>query len=205
MKYKELKKFHQLIQEDLQYERSVCKKGCTYCCTQSVELWQLEIKSIKEFIVNILPENIKKQLKENTRKWLDFYYDYIKDIEDVTLEDITVELNNVMVERNIKCPLLINNACSLYARRPISCRTYYESRSNTFCEKNPLEVKGNKGTELQFHLVAFFETDPDTYLYPINFVLAEIFFPEEEIEMAKRLREDFNGEMKKMIEKKRIF
>lgn len=202
MKYKELKKFHKAIDEELQFEKTVCKKCCNYCCYQSVELFSIEISSIKEFIVKILPDTIKKQLKQNTRKWLDFYYEYISQYQDLNLEHITVELNNVMVEKNIPCPFLINNICSIYSRRPISCRTYIQTQSVLNCKQNPLRNDDNKGRELHLYMATFFQTYSEVYLYPINFVLAEIFFPEEEVPMAKNLRENFNKEMLKLAKSK---
>lgn len=201
MKLKDLKMFYQAIETELKDEESVCKKGCHYCCYQSVELFSVEIKEITKFIRDILPTAVKQQLKKNIREWMDIYNDYVMNIPDPTIEDITVKLNEVLAENEISCPFLIQNKCSIYSRRPIACRTHFESKDLQKCKDNYLYTADNKGMRFQMALVNFFCQNKSVYLYPINFVLASIFYPNEEIVMSERLKNNFQEEMTRIAKK----
>ncbi len=89
-----------------------CKKGCSWCCSQPVftnewEAGYLRFFMMKNFTSHKLNEIKKKADNKNA---------------------ITSKLSRKEILRTrISCPFLENNACSVYAARPLACRIYLSS------------------------------------------------------------------------------
>ena len=83
-----------------------CKKGCTDCCEKGeYPFSRLEAEYLMYGFVN-LPKEIKSEIRKN-------------------ISELKIAKRNFNGERFLyKCPFLINNACALYERRGIVCRTF---------------------------------------------------------------------------------
>jgi hypothetical protein len=97
-----------------------CAKGCAWCCTSYVSVTTLEAIYLIAYIrANFSPEEIET-LKERTaqaaqrRRGLD---------------------SNAQEALRLFCPLLKENACSVYAARPLMCRGW-TSRDANICRTN---------------------------------------------------------------------
>lgn len=89
-----------------------CKKGCSWCCYQSVMVLPQEAIFLNNFIKeNKSSEEIAsfKLQAENKNK-------------------VTSELNAAeFLHRKIKCPFLVDNKCAVYDARPMGCRLFLSS------------------------------------------------------------------------------
>lgn len=97
-----------------------CTKGCAWCCTSYVSVTTLEVIFLTTFLrANFSPEEIET-LKERTaqsakrRRGLDA---------------------NAQEALRLFCPLLKEDACSVYAARPLMCRGW-TSRDADICRMN---------------------------------------------------------------------
>jgi Fe-S-cluster containining protein len=86
-----------------QSEYICCKEGCSGCCeVGDYPFTQLEMMYLMEGFKN-LPTEIKIQVKSNLDK---------------------IKQNRFSTHLFYKCPFLINNRCSVYKYRGITCRTF---------------------------------------------------------------------------------
>jgi Fe-S-cluster containining protein len=96
-----------------------CRKGCSCCCWQPVFALTNEVLYLKEYIQNNFSEpeieRILAKAKEKEKK-----------LQGLSTEDI---LNS-----KFPCPLLKDDACSVYPARPMACRIYLSLDFNS-CQK----------------------------------------------------------------------
>lgn len=88
---------------DEQSKHICCKKGCSECCEiGDYPFTQQEMMYLMEGFKN-LPIEIKTAVKNNL---------------------MSIKNNRVSLHLFYKCPFLINNECSVYKYRGITCRTF---------------------------------------------------------------------------------
>lgn len=97
---------------------TACRAGCSYCCYYRVVASPLEIIAISE--------HIKGTWSQQRQEWIG---QRIADHRMAT-SHLTPEQHT---RSNIQCPFLEDNRCSIYAIRPIACRTHHEVRSVDPC------------------------------------------------------------------------
>jgi Fe-S-cluster containining protein len=87
-----------------------CRAGCTWCCYFTVDVRAAEVFSILDYVENSFT------LEERSRVWTEVRANSaeLKNLSDVE-----------RVTRNLKCPFLKSERCSIYALRPQSCRNYH--------------------------------------------------------------------------------
>lgn len=96
---------------------AICKKGCSYCCRQAVTISTWEAQRIAAAI-NRIPANVDAvaavpvdnaaQTREGTR---DSVADAMQEAQDRYA--------------GVACPFLKDDACTIYAVRPLGCRTHF--------------------------------------------------------------------------------
>lgn len=100
-----------------------CKKGCSYCCHQNVDIYPLEAKLIVDHCRNNKIDIDIGYLKEQAK---------IPGIELVFSKDYAT------------CVFLKDNVCSIYESRPIACRKYYVGTPAELCDTKKYPPPQNK-------------------------------------------------------------
>lgn len=96
-----------------------CIKGCHWCCHQAVFANSYELHYLSEKIKEDFSDN---QLNEVIAKTENKY-------------EITRKLSEEeILKYKSPCPLLSNEACSIYASRPMACRIYLSTKLTTCLE-----------------------------------------------------------------------
>ncbi|PCJ84700.1 MAG: hypothetical protein COA54_13065 [Thiotrichaceae bacterium] len=89
-----------------------CKKGCSYCCFFRVDVSANEVFAISDYMKKTLSgEEFEHQLeraKDNKTK-------------------LAMLSQSKRIVTNVACPLLVDNACSVYAMRPAMCRKIHST------------------------------------------------------------------------------
>ncbi|WP_337236810.1 YkgJ family cysteine cluster protein [Proteus faecis] len=98
-----------------------CHSGCSHCCYLRVSAYDFELISIYQYLMN----EINKSDREKILKKLSEQYEIVK--------DLSVEEHH---HRNIKCPFLIENKCSVYPVRPVSCAGYHSTKKELCIKSN---------------------------------------------------------------------
>ncbi len=87
-----------------------CRSGCTWCCHFTVDVRPAEVFRILDFVSQSLSTDeqgrVYAEVRENSR-----VIGLLAESERATL--------------NLKCPLLSQGQCVVYAARPQSCRNYH--------------------------------------------------------------------------------
>lgn len=91
-----------------------CKDGCSWCCYFSVDVRPVEVLNILEFIDNELSPAEQQRVQSEV-------------IANSLQLDQLDELERM--QRNIKCPFLVSDRCSIYAARPQTCRNYHATNA----------------------------------------------------------------------------
>jgi Fe-S-cluster containining protein len=115
---------HNLFDEQVKQDIKVssCKRGCTFCCHQNVDIWPAEAAVIVRYCEE---HNIKIDLA---------YLERQMSIDPMELPKTEVSA----------CVFLKYGDCSIYEARPIKCRTYHVSTDPDFCnlkKYGPAEYK----------------------------------------------------------------
>ncbi len=101
-----------------------CAAGCSACCSEPV----IGDRSEVEHLLRSLSESQIAVVRVKTERWL-------KNIRKTRL--LASERPNVIDYRaaNLVCPLLMDNLCSVYNRRPTSCRHHLAIGPRRKCDK----------------------------------------------------------------------
>lgn len=106
-----------------------CKAGCFWCCYEALFVSEHEVDYI---LASMTPTQIE-ELKPRLINWLECSKEMMK----LPYSDnigITYRL------ANIPCPLLVEGKCSVYATRPLGCRTFFAHSHPENCEM-PMRTK----------------------------------------------------------------
>ena len=111
--------------------RSVCKKGCYYCCKEKISITDSEWVFIKKAIQK-LSNSVKIGIKSKAANIVDalnkvnmqFDFNLVNDYDKFKEFD-EKEYNKKYLELNLRCPLLNDvNTCLIYDSRPLTCVMY---------------------------------------------------------------------------------
>lgn len=84
-----------------QYARHlVCRSGCSGCCRHHLSVFAVEAAAVRQ-AVDVLPEPLRQRLTQQAHKVLE------------------MEAHG----EPTACPMLVDDRCSIYAARPLICRT----------------------------------------------------------------------------------
>lgn len=109
---------------------SPCKKGCSYCCNQSLIIFEWEANRITDVTGR----------KQNPFKGVDF-----ERWSPQTRKQYIAQYTEV------PCPFLKNDVCSIYAARPMSCRVHLSLADDaTACD-----ILGNPGASVPYANMEF--------------------------------------------------
>ena len=107
--------------DKLKAPKGICKKGCSFCCYQIVDVFSFELSRIVKYIED---NDIKPDNKE-INKVLDLFVAEKMDHE--TFRSL-----------KIKCAFLKNDVCQIYPVRPIACKLHMQFDSVNKCKINHL-------------------------------------------------------------------
>jgi Fe-S-cluster containining protein len=92
--------------------KPACRQGCSFCCHYKVEVRAHEVFHIKDFMA--------QQLSSATQASI-----------HAELEANALQIRSLSpaehLSTNIKCPFLIDQACSIYPVRPFRCRNFHST------------------------------------------------------------------------------
>ncbi len=97
-----------------------CKKGCSFCCHQRVDIHAMEARHIVKYC-KVKGISIDKKYLQVQAKFK--------------------ALKQAYSNTHSACVFLKNGECSIYEARPIQCRKYFSSSDPIYCD---VKKKGNK-------------------------------------------------------------
>lgn len=128
-----------------------CRAGCGACCRQLVPVSEAEAFDLQN-IVEALPEprrtEIRQRFADGMKKLSES--DFFTKLEKAaaTSEKDYAGLINDYFRRQIACPFLENESCSIHASRPVACREYLVTSPPEFCS----DAEGENVENVEFFL-----------------------------------------------------
>jgi Fe-S-cluster containining protein len=125
-----------------------CRAGCMWCCYYSVDVRAVEAFAILDFVERTFTPEQKARVFDEVRA----NSAALKDMNDIE-----------RMQRNVKCPLLQEGRCSIYAARPQMCRNYHATSAI--------------GCQLSYENPADLDIDPEfaPYVYQAGHAHVEAF------------------------------
>jgi len=108
-----------------------CCSGCTFCCYLRVSVQAHEVFLIAHHVQQHFSQERLTALRQRLR-------DHRNTVASLSqIEHLT---------RNVRCPLLEGNQCSVYSVRPFACRRYHSSNvaSCKFSYENPTDTSESR-------------------------------------------------------------
>lgn len=146
-----------------------CRAGCTWCCHFSVDVRAVEVFSILDFVERTLSSEEKARVFSEVRA---------NALKLQGMDDFE------RMRHNVKCPFLLNGACSIYAARPQTCRNYHATDvagcQASFEDPDDLDIDPEfapmvyqaGGAHVDAFSRAMREAGYDTNVYELNTALA---------------------------------
>ncbi len=139
---KEIYRIHEDTISDLDL---ACKIKCAECCTQNVTLTTLEGMVIDFSLTDETRDDFYRNLaiKADNRRFQPTIT--VNGMADLCAKGETLPEENLDPDWG-KCPLLIDNQCSIYESRPFECRSFVSTLNcieNGFAEMSPLTININ--------------------------------------------------------------
>lgn len=100
-----------------------CKKGCAGCCRQPFSV----ILAEAEYIVEKYPREVQRAIKQIK------HYDHLSRQLEAEAPGNDTHYADGWWDKQLPCPLLVNNTCSVYEARPAPCRNYFVTTDPALC------------------------------------------------------------------------
>jgi len=133
---------------------TICRKGCSYCCYQPVQIVDCEKLVIEKYIEKDMPGKVRRNVQQNLRSWLSHFKAYSRPyFENAPLKEDEVQ-NTIkqMASVQTACPFLVDSFCSIYKVRPMSCRLHIVRDDLSQCKENPSRDACHDSMTIQKHL-----------------------------------------------------
>lgn len=113
-----------------------CKKGCTSCCDQLIPISIPEAFMIHDLVSGLTEARQEEVLTrivtaEEVLEGLGIDTFSLTDTHEQSVRQLLVQYHR----SGVRCPFLENEACTIYASRPASCREYLVSSPAENCAK----------------------------------------------------------------------
>lgn len=155
--------------------KPVCKKGCPWCCYQSVEILNWEEPLISQYIREEITGEEKEVIRKNLDNWFDFFEHATKGKSKLTMHDAFDLLNKQQASERIPCPFLTGDECSIYQVRPLSCRCHIATNNPEECKRNPLLDSTYESTRYRKQVLSEIIVNIPTTLRLLAYVAAPFF------------------------------
>ena len=163
----------------------ICKKGCDWCCFQSVEILNWEEPLILNYISQQLSYSEKSRIRKKLLIWFDYFDETMQQKKILVADEIFVKFQQQQAVDRIPCPFLYNHECSIYPVRPLCCRMHVNESHPGDCRANPLKDSSPQAEELRKVTLASIVNRIPTSLHLLNFAIAPLFKLEHRVPVVE--------------------
>ncbi len=160
-------------------QNNCCEIGCSHCCYQLIEILNIEKSTITKRLKKDLKTETKIILKKNLNEWLDFFDRNTSN--NINEFEIFTKLKEIISRERIKCPMLINNKCSIYSFRPLTCRLHSVEHSPELCETDPYRDPSENVLSERRKIVSGLKQRMEVSVEPFAYTVAKILLPSRKL------------------------
>ena len=172
--FDQLKAFRKEFDLHIEKHDIVCKKGCSYCCYQFVPVISFEINYIKDAVRKLKP-SVKQKVKEQYLRSMQHFIDNTPDVPVVDYKYVNGVYGQLVGKDWIPCPFLVDNECSIYEVRPLTCHLHFQLDDPKLCAANNVRDADVNALNIMGNFVQYCIRLGDFKLVPILMILKDIF------------------------------
>ncbi len=162
-------------------ENNCCSAGCSSCCHQAIQVLDIEFDNIKKAINN-LDQEVKNNILDHLDDYWNFFDKHTPNNKELTHVDVFINYRNVPYNKHSKCPLLIDNKCSIYKDRPLTCRMHIMETKAELCINNPYRPCMDVSEELRDQVSDFLLDNKKTLeSRQLAYMVTEILDPKRKL------------------------
>lgn len=132
----EILRINKFLDAALKREKKACSIGCSHCCHQNIPVHAAEEITITEYVDKEFTLIDIKALTSRLREWFRFVNAHTPNVPTLSQYDVRV-FGEQIIKHRIPCPFLVDDKCSVYPVRPITCRSFYVAEDPGKCAVNP--------------------------------------------------------------------
>lgn len=168
------KKYREIDRKMLPLSTS-CKRGCDWCCYQSVEILNWEEPLILNYISNQLSNAQKSRIKEKLSNWFDYFDSRMPRKTMLQANDVFLKFQQQQAKDWFPCVFLHDHECAIYSVRPLCCRMHVTDQSFNVCKNDSLMDSSPKAEQLRKSVLASIADRVPTSIRLLNFSIAPLF------------------------------
>jgi Fe-S-cluster containining protein len=129
-----------------------CRKGCKYCCLQTIPATLSEAHAIAQFTKRTFAPGALAVLREKIGAWLRWEGEELPALVEPGITDVNAAVHLY----GPPCPLLLDGECGVYSVRPVACRAHFVTSNPGRCMPRTLPgaLDGQPQVVESVHLVA---------------------------------------------------
>ena len=152
----------------------ICKKGCDWCCYQSIEILNWEEPLILEYINTKLSPSQKRIVKQRLEEWFNYFDRIVTGKTEVTIHELFIQLNQQQGTDRFPCVFLHHHLCLIYPVRPMCCRMHVTGENVELCKADPLCEASSEAINLRKKVLNEIIHKIPTSLNLLNFAVARL-------------------------------
>lgn len=181
------KQLSEMIDHFVSNESNCCSKGCSHCCYQPIELLDIEVKDVKNAIKS-LDHKTKGVIKSNLKEYWSFFDKHTPSNEILNADDIFTYFRWLPAGEKTKCPLLIDNKCSIYNQRPLTCRIHIVEDKPESCNINPHRDSKPTASHLRNEVIEFVRSKQGSIeLRLLSYLVSQVIDPTKELKPISKI------------------
>lgn len=152
-----------------------CKRGCDWCCYQSIEILNWEEPLILNYISNQLSCTQKSRIKAKLSHWFNYFDLKTSGKKELLADEVFLKFQQQQAIDRFPCIFLHQRECVIYPVRPLCCRMHITQHHPDICKKVSLMDAHPRAQKLRIEVLASIVSNIPTTLTLLNFSAAQLF------------------------------
>jgi len=187
MEISKVKQIYNEIDREISKEKKACYKGCSACCYQQIEIMNFEKEAIRTYVSDNIKGDLLVKVKQGLNEWLDFFDKNTLNDKPLDGKEIFEIFNRTAAIKGLRCPFLINDICSIYEMRPLTCRIHYVEDNPKLCETNRLRDSAPKAYMMRANMMQIMKNLGEVTLEPLTYIVSDIIIPSRKLKKIERI------------------
>lgn len=181
----EVKNLYKAVDDFTNKQTNCCKKQCSFCCYQQIEVMNIEREIIRNYVQQNLSDQNKDVIRNQLLSWLD-YFDKNTPSEPLNGFQIFGTFREKSTYAKLKCPFLINDECSIYNARPFTCRIHIVEDNPNLCDSDRFREPKKEALYVRKTVINSLKNKVELSVEPLPYVVADILLPNRKLKRIEK-------------------
>src|SRR3989344_2442301 len=183
----DVKILYKVIDEFTHKQPNCCKKHCSFCCYQQIEVMNVERNIIRNYVQEKLPDEKKDIVKEQLSSWLDYFDENTPNDKPLDGYELFGTFREKSTSAKLKCPFLIDSVCSIYEARPFACRIHIVADKPEQCDSDRFREPKNEALYLRQITVNSLKNKVKLSVEPLPYVVSDLLLPNRKLKKIEKV------------------